>query len=71
MPRFADSIEEATHRYPTSIHWGRGYFNDGFKYLVADSDAAAFAFARDKSKTLTLTNLQKQVEGHWTFINRD
>jgi hypothetical protein len=41
MATLAKTSKDATHRYPTSVHWGDGYFGDGFRYLVAASDADA------------------------------
>lgn len=37
----ANTIAEATHRYPTSNRNGAGYFGDGWRYLICASDEAA------------------------------
>lgn len=65
--RFANNTSEATHRYPTSIHWGAGYFQDGYKYLVAENDEAALNFVRYRAPLLTIHNIQKKTDNVWSW----
>ncbi|NSX94446.1 hypothetical protein [Agrobacterium tumefaciens] len=66
---YAKSKEEATHRFPTSVLWGDGYFGDSMRYLVADSDMAAYSAMRHKLSSLDWHNLQKRGEdGRWSFM---
>ena len=72
MARIANNLSEATHRFPTSIHWGEGYIgndNDGMRYLVADNDADALAHPRAVSAETKLMHLQRKVDGKWKFCD--
>ena len=70
--RIAENLSEATHRFPTSVHWGKGYIgpdNDGMRYLVATSDAAALAHPRAVAADTKLMHLQRKVDGRWQFCD--
>ena len=69
-PRRAGYKEEATHRFPTSVYWGEGYFGDKMRYIVAAGDAQAWEFAKSECgvPTLPLACLQRRnAEGGWNF----
>ena len=69
--RYAEDKEEATHRYPTAVYWGEGYFGDQMRYIVAESDAAALGFVILLDVGLEASNLQKRTpEGEWQFQAR-
>lgn len=59
--RHANFKEEATHRFMTHIRWGRGYFGDHYRYLVASSDEDAFKFAEDNGVVTDPSELQRLV----------
>ena len=68
MARIAETLSEATHRFPTSVLWGQGYLaNDGMRYLVADSDDDALSHPRAVSADTQLMHLQRNVNGKWQF----
>lgn len=51
--QFAQSKEEATHRYPTEVLWGIGYFGDGYKYICLPD--------RKDAETLFLTWVRNEA----------
>lgn len=62
--RFANSVEEATHKFPTSIHWGEGYFK-GMRHIVADSSIAAYETMKHFRKDCDWENLWRREAGKW------
>jgi hypothetical protein len=69
--KFANSLEEATHRYRTAVHRGPGYIaNDGYRYIVGTDEREAFKLARTQHRGLLFTDLQARREGgKWTFCS--
>lgn len=65
--RAAETLEEATHRYPTSVHWGAGYFNDGMRYVVAHSALHVAEHVRQFG--LSLDNVQVNNCGKWSWVS--
>lgn len=67
--RFAKYIGEATHRYPTSIYWGDGWFNDGFKYIVAKNDWEALTFKNTLAAGCGHMHVQKRDGDRWRHLH--
>lgn len=65
----AATMAEATHRIPTNIHWGKGWFGDGFRYIVAQSDEAAVRFA--KKRQCTHIHVQVRDGNGWAKLARE
>lgn len=71
--RYAVTKEEATHRYPTSVYWGNGYFGDHMRYIVAPTHYDALLHMRARTGGhCQWNNLQARQEsdGAWTFASR-
>lgn len=65
----ARSPDGATHRFPTSVKWGDGYFGDGFKYLkTTDADALEIYNQIYNDNGLSL---QKRNNGQWEYLVRN
>lgn len=71
--RPADTKQEATHRYPTSVYWGPGYHGDLMRYVVASSDYDALIYMRHMTGGhCQWINLQKRSpDGGWAFCARE
>lgn len=65
----AKNVAEATHRIPTNIHWGKGWFDDGFRYIVAHSNEAAVRFA--EKRQCTFRNVQVRDGNGWAKLVKD
>jgi hypothetical protein len=72
LVRPAETKDEATHRYPTSVRWGRGYFNDLMRYIVASSDYDALIYMRRVTGgNCDWHNLQRRSQGtRWEMCAR-
>jgi hypothetical protein len=58
VPAWSKAV--ATHRYPTIVKWGPGYFaDDDYRYIVAPTLKTALAFVGPKS--FDITHLQRKV----------
>jgi hypothetical protein len=62
--RTARPGEHSTHKFPTSIYWGKGY-RDGMRHVVADSTIEAYLFMRDRRPDCDWENLWRHEAGEW------
>ena len=71
--RFAQSADEATHRYRTTVHRGPGYVaDDGYRYVVAADAPSAFDLARTKHPVLSFVEMQAlRDDGKWSCCTAD
>lgn len=66
--RYATTVKEATHRFPTSVYWGSGYFGDGMRYIIASSRDAALNSAPAQAAQTEMPHLQERDHaGEWRF----
>jgi hypothetical protein len=65
FPVYAKTEAEATHKFPTAVHWGDGYFG-GMRCIVAASDIAAYSVMRHRISSLDWENLwRRDKNGAW------
>lgn len=70
MARIAETIAEATHRFPTEVLWGEGYFGDLMRYLVAASDDDALQHPRAIAAGTEMTHMQCRDGNRWRFCSK-
>lgn len=66
----ADTMDAATHRFPTSVHWGKGWFQDGYRYIIAPCDEAAIRFADVRGVTHNCVQARDRSNDNWSWLTR-
>lgn len=64
FPRYATNKDEATHKFPTSVYWGEGYF-DGMRHIVANNSIDAYNAMRYRRPDCDWHNLWRKEKGEW------